>query len=95
MKHQEEILQTLNMLYKQANKNFGTKQVASGRQVIAYKSHSIRDEHGNDRKSRSRSMHHHSPEKSTRISHASLGLGRNPSVSLVRRKRRRNEGDIL
>jgi hypothetical protein len=38
---------------------------------------------------------HHSPRKSTRRTHASSGPGRNPSVSLVRRKIRRYEVDIL
>jgi hypothetical protein len=41
------------------------------------------------------SRFHHSPKQSTRRAHASLGLGNNPSVSLVRRQRRRPEGDIL
>jgi hypothetical protein len=95
MKAQEEILQSLNMLQRQANKDSGTKQETSARQVTTSRSHSRRDEHGNDRKSRSMRRHHHSPEKSTRRAHASSGPGSNPSVSPMRRQRRRPEGDIL
>jgi hypothetical protein len=53
------------------------------------------DDHGNDRKSRNMSRHHHYPSNSTKINHARLGPGSIPSVSLVRRKRRRPEADIL
>jgi hypothetical protein len=49
MKSQEEILWSLNMLHRQANKDSGTKQVDSARHVTTSKSHSRRDEHGNDR----------------------------------------------
>jgi hypothetical protein len=41
------------------------------------------------------SRHHHSPRKSTRITHASLGLGSSTGVSHVWRKRRGLEEDIL
>jgi hypothetical protein len=37
----------------------------------------------------------HSPRKSSRITHASLGPGIGPSVSHVRRQKRRIEADIL
>jgi hypothetical protein len=50
MKSQEEILQSLNMLQRQANKDSGTKPTTSARQVTTSRSHSRRDEHGNDRK---------------------------------------------
>jgi hypothetical protein len=97
MKTQKEILQSLNMSQKKANKDYGTKQEASARQVTASKSHSRRNEHGNDRKSRSRDHHspkqsrksrsrsrgHHSPEQSTRRAHVSSRPGSIPSVSLV------------
>jgi hypothetical protein len=53
------------------------------------------DEHGNDRHSRSMSKHHHSPEKYTRRTHASSGPGSSPSVSHVRRHRRRPKGYIF
>jgi hypothetical protein len=53
------------------------------------------DDHGNDRHSRIIRKCHHSPRHSTRITHASSGLGSNPSVSLVWRKRRMPEADIL
>jgi hypothetical protein len=95
MKAREEIIQSLNMLHKKVNKDSGTKQAASARQVSTSRSHRKRDDHGNDRNSRSMSRCHHSPRKSTRRTHASSGPGRNPSVSLVRRKRRRLEKDIL
>jgi len=85
IKSQENILQILNMLQKQDNKDSSTKQEASSRHVTACKSHSIRDEHGNDKNSRRRRKFHHSPNQSTRKSHAILGLGSIPSVSLVRR----------
>jgi hypothetical protein len=39
--------------------------------------------------------HHQSPRKSTRINHARLGPGRNPSVSLVQRQRIRTKENIL
>ena len=83
MKAQEEILQSLNMLHKKVNKDSGTKQVASARQVSASRSHRKMDAHGNDRKSRSMRRRRHSPRKSTRRTHASLGPGSSPSVSLV------------
>jgi hypothetical protein len=73
------------MLHRKVNKDSGTKQVTSARQVATSRSHSRRDDHGNDRQSRSMSRHHHSPEKSTRRAHASLGPGSIPSVSPVRR----------
>jgi hypothetical protein len=40
-------------------------------------------------------MHHHSPRKFTRIYNGSLGPRSNPSVSTMRRQRRRPKGDIL
>jgi hypothetical protein len=95
MKAQEEILQSLNMLHKQVNKDFGTKKVASARQVSTSRSHRKMDDHGNDRHSRSMSRHHHSPRKSTRRTHARSGLGRSPSVSPFWRQRRRPKEDIL
>jgi hypothetical protein len=49
MKAQEEILQSLNMLHKQVNKDSGTKQATSARQVSTSRSHRKRDNHGNDR----------------------------------------------
>jgi hypothetical protein len=49
MKSQEEILQSLNMLHRQANKDSSTKQVDSARHVTTSISHRRRDEHGNDR----------------------------------------------
>jgi hypothetical protein len=49
MKALEEILQSLNMLHKQAKKDSGINPEASARQVTTSKSHSRRDEHGNDR----------------------------------------------
>jgi hypothetical protein len=49
MKAEEEILQRLNMLHKQVNKECGTKQTTSSRQVSVSRSYSKRDDHGNDR----------------------------------------------
>jgi hypothetical protein len=49
MKAQEEIVHSLNMLHKQVNKDFDTKQATSTRQVTIYRSQIKRDEHGNDR----------------------------------------------
>jgi hypothetical protein len=82
-------------LQKQAKKDYGIRQEASARQVSTSKSHSRRDGHGDEKKSRSRSRRHHSPEKSTRRAHASSGPGSNPSVTPVRIQRRSSEGDIL
>jgi hypothetical protein len=56
----------------------------SARHVTTSKSHSRRDDHGNDRKSRSMSKCHHSPEKSIRRAPSSSWLGSSPSVSLVK-----------
>jgi hypothetical protein len=95
MKAQEEILQSLNMLHKQVDKDSGTKQAGSSRQVSTSRFHKKRDDHGNDRKSRSMSRHHHSPRHSTRRNHASLGPRRNPSVSLIRRQRIKPKEYIL
>jgi hypothetical protein len=40
MKAQEEILQSLNMLHRKVNKDSGTKQATSARQVTTSRSHS-------------------------------------------------------
>lgn len=84
MKVQEEILQSLNILHKNVNKDSEMKQASSARKVSASRSQRKMDEHGNDRQSRSMSMHHHSPRKSTRRIHASLGPGRKSSVQDTR-----------
>jgi hypothetical protein len=83
------------MLHKKVNKYSGTKKETIFIQVLASISHNKRDDHGNDRKSRSMSRHHHSQRHSTRITHASLGPQNNPSVSLVERQRRIPDVDIL
>jgi hypothetical protein len=67
----------------------------SARQVSTSKSHRKRDDHGNDRQPRSMSRCHQSPKKPIRRTHGSSGLGSNPSVSPVRRQRRRHEAYIL
>jgi hypothetical protein len=85
MKAQQKILQSLNMLHWQVKQNSGTKQADIARQVIASRSHNRRDDHGNDRQSRFMSRCHHSPRKSNRSAHASLGLRSNTSVSPVKR----------
>jgi hypothetical protein len=95
IKAHEEILQCLNMLHKQVNKDSGTKQVTSARKVSTSTCHRKRDDHGSDRQSRSMSRHHHSPRHSTRRTHANSGPRSNPSVSAIRRKRRIHEEDIL
>jgi transcriptional regulator of acetoin/glycerol metabolism len=95
MRAQKEILQSLNMLHKQVNKYSGTKEATNARQVSTSRSHNKRDDHGNDRQSRSISRLHHSPRKSTRRTHAISGPGSSPSVSPVWRKRRRPKADIL
>jgi hypothetical protein len=95
VKTQEEILQSFNMLKNHAKMDSSTKPQVSARQLEASKTHSKRDGHGNDRKSRNRIILHHSIEKSTGRYHASSRPGRNPSVSPVRRQRRRHEGYIL
>ena len=61
MKAHEEILMRLNMLHKQVNKDSSTKQATSAIQVSTSRSHSKRDDHGNDRHSRSMSRRHDSP----------------------------------
>jgi hypothetical protein len=95
MKAQEEILQSLNMLQKQVNKDYGTKKATSSRQVSTSRSHRKINDHGKDRKSRSMSRFHHSPRHSTRINNAIIGPRSSPSVSLVWRQRRRPKVDIL
>jgi hypothetical protein len=92
---QEEILQSLNMIQKQVNKDSGTRQGASARQVTTSISHRKRDDHTNDRQSRIMNRHHHSPRHSTRRTHASSSPGSSPSVSLVWRKRRIPKENIL
>jgi hypothetical protein len=69
MNAQEEILESLNMLHMQVNKDSGTKQAASARQVTTSRSQSRRDDNGNDRQSRSMRRHRHSPRQSTRRTH--------------------------
>jgi hypothetical protein len=49
MKSQEEILHSLNMLQRKANKDFGIKKAASARQVTPSRSYRRRDENVNDR----------------------------------------------
>jgi len=49
----------------------------------------------NENKSISMNNFHHSQDKSTRISHACSGPGSIPSVSPVRRQRRRPKANIL
>jgi len=95
MKAQEVILQSLNMFHRKFNKDSGTKQETSFRQVTASRSHSKRDDHGNDKQSRRMSRHHQYPRESTRRTHAFSGLGSNPRVSHVWRKRRRPEANLL
>jgi hypothetical protein len=43
------------MLYKKVNKDFGTKKESSAKQVSISRSDRKRDDHGNDRQSRSMS----------------------------------------
>jgi hypothetical protein len=83
------------MLHKKFKEDSITKKEVSARQVSSSRSHNKRDDHGNDRNSRSMSRCHHSPRNSTRRTHASSGIGRSPSVSLVQRQRRRPKADIL
>jgi hypothetical protein len=83
------------MLHKKFNKYFGTKQASSSRQVSKSRSHRKRDNHGNYRKSRSMRRNHHSTKKYTISTHEISGPWSIPSVSLVQRKRRRPEADIL
>jgi len=83
------------MFHKNVKKEYGTKKPTSSRQGTTYQSHSTRDDHGNDRKSRIMIMHHYYTRKSTKITHSNSGQRINPTVSLVRRKRRRHEAYIL
>jgi len=46
MKSQEELLQSLNMLQKKFNKDSGTMEDSSARQVEVSRSHDKRDYHG-------------------------------------------------
>jgi hypothetical protein len=85
----------MNMLHRQVNKDFGTKKIASARQVTQSRSQRKRDDHGNDRNSINMSMCHHSLRKYTRRTHVSSCLGIISSLSLFRRHRRRIEVDIL
>jgi hypothetical protein len=98
MKAQEEILQSLNMLQKQVNKDSGTRQEARSKQGEVPRSHDRRDDHGGSRRSRSISRHqhhHHSPGNSTRKTYAHSRSVRSPSISPVRHQRRRHGSDIL
>jgi hypothetical protein len=63
--------------------------------VTGSRSHRRIDEHGNEKNLKSIIKHYHSPGKSTRRFHASLGLESTLSVSHVLRQRRGAEGDIL
>jgi hypothetical protein len=83
------------MLHRKSNKYFRTKKESIARHATISKYHNRRDDHGNDRNSRRMRKLHHSLRKSTRRFHASLGPGRNPSVSPMRRQRTSHEGDIL
>ena len=51
MKAQEEILQSLNMLQKQVNKESGTNQPTSAKKLSTSRPHRKRDDHENDRQS--------------------------------------------
>jgi hypothetical protein len=84
----------MKMMYRKTNKDSDTKKVTSARQVTTSRSHIRRDEHGNDRKSRSLSRNHHSLGKYNKRYHTSLGPRSIPSVSLFR-KQRRFEGYVL
>jgi hypothetical protein len=69
MRDHEEILPSLNMLQNQVNKNYGTKQAASARQVETFIFHDRRDDNEGSRQSRSIRRHHHqhhSPRNSSR-----------------------------
>jgi hypothetical protein len=72
-----------NMFHKEVNKDSSTKQEIISSQVLESRCQRKRDDHGNDRKSRSMSRYHHSPRKSTRINHASLGPRSSPSMSPI------------
>jgi hypothetical protein len=95
MNDQEEILQSLNMLHKKVNKYSGAKQASSARQVSTSRSHSKRDDHGNDRQSRSMSRHHHSTKKSTRRTHASSGPREKPKYVTHSKEKEKARGKHL
>jgi hypothetical protein len=95
MKDQKKILYSLNVLHTKFNKDPDTNQESSARKVSTSISHSRKDDHMNDRKSISMRRCHHYPRKYNKITHAISGLGRSPSVSLVRRWRRSLEANIL
>jgi hypothetical protein len=99
MKAQEEILQSLNMLQKQVNKDSGIGQEASARKVEVSRSHDRRDDHGGSRRSRSISkhqhQHQHSPGQLTRKTYARSRSASNPSVSPVKHPRRRHGSNSL
>jgi hypothetical protein len=97
MKAQEEILQILNMLQKQVNKDSGTRKEDSAKQVEVSRSHDRRDDHGGSRQSRSISInqHHHSPGNSTKKTYERSRSERNPNISLVKHKRMRHGSDRL
>jgi hypothetical protein len=63
--------------------------------VTSSKSHSRRDDHGNEKQSRSINRHHHSPDKSTRRYRASSRLRIRPYMSPVRKQRRRFDSNIF
>ena len=83
------------MLNKQVKKDSGSKKADSAWHVATLESHSRMDDQGNERQLRSMRRHHNYPRKSTRRAHAISGPRSSPSVSHVRRKRRRLEANIL
>jgi hypothetical protein len=97
MERFEEILQILNMLQNQVNKDFFTRQESSARQVEVSRSHDRRDDHEGSRQSRSasRHQHHKSIGNLNKRSYAHSRLEKNPSVSPVRHQRRRHGLDSL
>jgi hypothetical protein len=90
MNTQEEILQRLNMLQNQVNKDSGTRQETSARQVEVSRSHDKSDDHGGSIQSRSvsRHQHCHSPGNLTRREYVCSRSKSSPSISLVRHQRR-------
>lgn len=92
---QEEMLQSLNMMQKQVNKNSGTKQASGARQATTSKSHDRRIDNVGYRQLSSVNRHHRqSPGHSSRRAHAHSRSESGPSVTPVRNQRRR-ESDIL
>jgi len=85
------------MLQNQVDKDSGTNQESSPKQVEVSRFHDRRDDHGGYRQLRSirRHQHHHSLGNLNKKTYAHSRLEIIPSISPIRHKRRRHGSDNL